>query len=145
MALVFSFTLPLVQYIRMDILGLLMKRKHLWFPCGVGDLDEYSYENYKRLLKETDWQKWITEAQWDALVNEKPGPNKSKLKRRIAEWHVAIWRAADFDEELVEQAKKEARRLWHRFWAVQAFGEGGVTADLDDLSFSDISLALRMS
>lgn len=116
-----------------------MKRKHLWFPCGIGDepLGEWSAEDYEALLRETDWQKWITNGQWEVLVNEAGGPNRSKLKRRAAEWMVSLRRIHNFDKQLYQEASELADEIWLRFWAIQAWGREGVTMDLSTFELDD--------
>ncbi len=120
-----------------------MKRKHFWFPCGVANSEkdpiaEWPLEDYKFLVRETDWEKWITDAQWRILINDyENGPNRSKLKRRVAEWLVALRRIASLDIDLYREAREEADRLWLRFWAIQAYGREGLKMDLDGQSLDD--------
>ncbi len=119
-----------------------MKRKHYWFPCGVKDepIDDWSDEDFNALMRETDWQKWITDAMWRDLMEGNGGPNLSKLKKRLAEFQVAIWRLRYLNKELMEEVDKESNRLWNKFWAIQAFGREGLQNDytldecIDELS-----------
>lgn len=109
-----------------------MKRKHLWFPCGLeGEppLDEWPEDEYRALMRETDWEKWITDSQWRDLLEGNGGPNLSKLKRRLAEFYVVLNRVRTLDSALYESAIEEGGRLWLRFWAIQVFGKAGVKGD----------------
>ena len=112
-----------------------MKRKHLWLPCGIADekLDEWPDEDYQALLRATDWQKWITDAQWRSLIEKRQDSNRSKLKRRAAEWLAALARIRDMDEGLFFEAASEADHLRRRLWRIQEKGHAGVTVDIPDL------------
>ncbi|MEE9593134.1 MAG: hypothetical protein V3W28_06115 [Thermoplasmata archaeon] len=110
-----------------------MKRKHAWLPCGVGDdFGDWSREEVDILMKETDWQKWITDSMWRDLMDKETdnSPNLSKLRRRLAEWQVAIWRINSLNREMYESMFEEAKRLWRKFWAVQAYGREGLEKDV---------------
>ncbi len=119
-----------------------MKRKHFWFPCGVANSEtdpiaKWPLEDYKRLIRETDWEKWITDAQWRTLLDNGNGPNRSKLKKRLTEWMVAMRRVASLDLDLYQEAREGADCLWLRFWAIQAYGRAGLKMDLDGQSLDD--------
>ncbi len=119
-----------------------MKRKHFWFPCGVANSEKdpiakWPLEDYNLLMRETDWEKWITDAQWRTLIDNGNGPNRSKLKKRLIEWMVAMRRIASLDIDLYQEAREGADHLWLRFWAIQAYGRDGLKMDLDGQSLDD--------
>ncbi len=119
-----------------------MKRKHFWFPCGVANSEtdpiaKWPLEDYNLLMRETDWEKWITDAQWRTLIDNENGPNRSKLKKRLIEWMVAMKRISSLDRDLYLEAREEADRLWLRFWAIQAYGRDGLKMELDGQSLDD--------
>ncbi len=109
-----------------------MKRKHFWFPCGIKDeppLDEWPKKDFDILLKETDWEKWLTDSMWRDIIEGNGGANISKLKKRVAEFYVVLNRIRTLNEMLYESAIEEGSRLWKRFWTIQAFGREGLTGD----------------
>lgn len=92
-------------------------------------IEDWTLEDKEALFRETDWEKWITDAMWRDLIGGNGGPNLSKLKKRLAEWDVAINRVRTLNKGLYEEAMKESDRLWNKFWGIQAFGREGLHKD----------------
>jgi hypothetical protein len=90
-------------------------RKHLWLPCVLSvDLEGASDEEKARLYRATWWADNITNAEWPALLGRPEGtrPNKSRLKRKLVGWLMALGRVAALNPELFDQACREARDLY---------------------------------
>ncbi len=116
-----------------------MKRKHLWLPCGIiEEIKAMSEEDYHLLLRETDWQKWITDAMWKELVGKGNGNgysyNRTRLRQRAAEWMTALARIRDFDEQLYFEAADEAAAMRSRFNRIQKNGLEGLKEEMPDFS-----------
>jgi hypothetical protein len=90
-------------------------RKHLWLPCVLSaDLDGATDEEKAKLYRATWWADNITNAEWPALLGHEGASKtaKSRLKRKMVGWLMAMGRIAALNPDLYEQAVKEAKALY---------------------------------
>jgi hypothetical protein len=90
-------------------------RKHLWLPCVLSaDLEDASDEEKAKLYRATWWADNITNAEWPALLGREGASKtaKSRLKRKLVGWLMAMGRIAALNPELFDQAAREARDLY---------------------------------
>jgi hypothetical protein len=90
-------------------------RKHLWLPCVLSaDLEGASDEEKARLYRSTWWADNITNAEWPALLGHQGASKtaKSRLKRKLVGWLMAMGRIAALNPELFDAAVREARDLY---------------------------------
>lgn len=80
-------------------------------------------EQQKQCLKDVNWMSRMTNKQWDSIINGTKGAARSRLKRRLAEFHVVIWEVNRLDPEFCETAEKMAHEIWERFMDYQERGK----------------------
>jgi hypothetical protein len=89
-------------------------RKHLWMPCVINDtFDDKTPDEQAAILKATKWADLITNGEWPVLLGQAVNrPVKSRLKKKIVWWLMALGRIAALNPELFDQALREARDLY---------------------------------
>jgi hypothetical protein len=90
-------------------------RKHAWMPCVLAEnLAGASDEELARAYKATWWADLITNAEWPALLGRPEGKasNRSRLKRKMVGWFMAMGRIAALNPTLYNQAVNEAKALY---------------------------------
>jgi hypothetical protein len=91
------------------------RRKHTWLPCIINaSLDGKSEEEVVRALRETWWSDNVTNAEWPALLGHDgvKAYVRSRLKRKVVGWLMAMGRLAALNPTLYNQAVQEAKRLY---------------------------------
>jgi hypothetical protein len=76
--------------------------------------DDPPPEELEAIFKATWWADNITNAKWPALLHRE-GPSRSarsKLKKKVISWWMALSRIAYLDPELYNQTVAEAKRLY---------------------------------
>jgi hypothetical protein len=93
-------------------------RKHTWLPCAVAeDLDGKSAGEISAIFKAHRWMDLITNAEWPVLLQTVRNPSvKSRLKRKLVWWFMALGRVAEIRPELYNQAVAEAKTLFEQLF-----------------------------
>jgi hypothetical protein len=89
-------------------------RKHYWLPCALGaTFDDKTPAEQQAILKATKWADLITNAEWPVMLQDvRNPPVRSRLKRKIVHWLMAMGRIAALNPQLYNQAVAEARALY---------------------------------
>lgn len=93
----------------------IVTRKHLWLPCVLStDLEGATDEEKVKLYRATWWADNITNAEWPVVLGHEGTSKtaKSRLKRKLIGWFMAMGRIAALNPELFDQAAKEAKALY---------------------------------
>jgi hypothetical protein len=79
------------------------------------DLDGKSDEEVAAIYKAHRWMDLITDGEWPVLLqNVRNAPVKSRLKRKLVWWFMALGRVAEIDPGLYNKAVAEARELFEQ-------------------------------
>lgn len=92
-------------------------RKNTWLPCIInGRVEEMTEEEYARTMRETWWADNITNAQWPVVLGQQGASKfeRSRLKKKMVGWLMALGRIAYLNPGLFDQAMREARDLYAR-------------------------------
>jgi hypothetical protein len=90
-------------------------RKNLYTPCVIGErFDAMTDEEKVAAYKATWWADNITAAEWPVVLGkpEASKTNRSRLKKKMVGWFMAMGRIGALNPELFHQAFEEARRLY---------------------------------
>jgi hypothetical protein len=92
------------------------RRKHTYMPCVLGPaFDAAPPEEQIRLLKETWWADNITGKEWELILGKDCSPVvKSRLKRKMIGWWMALGRIILFAPEVYDQSVTEAKVLYRK-------------------------------
>ena len=91
------------------------RRKNLYLPCVIGErFDDMTQEEQVAAFKATWWADNITAAEWPVVLGEAAATktNRSRLKKKMVGWFMAMGRIALLNPELYHQAFEEARTLY---------------------------------
>lgn len=91
------------------------RRKNFYMPCVIADdLDEKTPEELAEIYKATWWADLITEAEWKVLLDhdDATAAAKSRLKKKMTGWWMALSRISILHPELYEQSVKAATKLY---------------------------------
>jgi hypothetical protein len=97
-------------------------RKNRWLPCAISArFDEMSEEEQRRTLKETYWADYITDAEWQALLeHDGCSPSaRSRLKKKAAGWYMALGRIAYLNPKLYNEITARSIEMY-----AEQIGEG---------------------
>jgi hypothetical protein len=91
-------------------------REHTWLPCAVAeDLDGKSGEEIAAIYRAHRWMDLITNAEWPVLLQRvRNAPVKSRLKRKLTWWLMALGRVAEIQPDLYDQAATDAKALFEQ-------------------------------
>ena len=107
-----------------QIEGKRFRRKNLYIPCVIADrIDDLSPEEQVKVYKKTWWCDLLTESEWRTILDSNPPSYKqvvrSKLKKKVVAWIIALGRVATFDTDLYNEATKQARELYKELCDVE--------------------------
>lgn len=94
-----------------------VRRKHFWLPCIISArTDDMTEAERAAIYKATYWSDNITNAEWPVVLGHEGAtkPNRSRLKKKIVGWLMAMGRIARLNPELFEEARQKAAALYRQ-------------------------------
>lgn len=93
------------------------RRKNLYIPCVIAKtFDDLSDEEKVKIYKKTWWCDLLTNAEWRTILKNNPPSYKkvvrSRLKKKMAGWFIALGRVSIFDPALYNDAVKLSMKLF---------------------------------
>ena len=94
--------------------GVSAVRKHEYMPCIlVAQQEDFTPEEWVALMKRCYYADYFTVAEWKAIVSEGEQPNrpvKSKLKRKVVGWLMALGRLGAIRRKWLAEAYLKAEK-----------------------------------
>jgi hypothetical protein len=93
------------------------RRKNFYMPCIINArFDDMTDDEKIAVYKSTYWADNITNAEWPVVLGhaEATKSNRSKLKKKMVGWLMALGRIAYLNPGLFEQARREAAELYRK-------------------------------
>jgi len=93
------------------------RRKNFYVPCVIGNRWESLTEEEKvQVWKKTCWADNITGTEWKLLLDPTDLKHRSvvrsRFKKKMVGWFMALGRIATFDRELYNESTIEAEKLY---------------------------------
>lgn len=93
------------------------RRKNLYIPCVIAQkFDDLPPEKKVEVFKKTWWCDLLTKTEWATILDYKKVDYehvvKSRLKKKVAGWLIALARLSLFDSKLFEEAVELAKKTY---------------------------------
>src|SRR3990167_5715224 len=97
--------------------GKRFRRKNLYLPCALAvTLDDLSDDDYAEIMQATYWADLIAGAEWKVVLEDDAATAaaKSRLKKKMIGWWMALGRIAALRPDLYNLSVTEAAALYQK-------------------------------